>query len=277
MDWTQQEVEAVVADYLKMLSLELANQSYNKAAHRRALLEKLNSRSESSVEFKHANISAVLIDLGYPYIRGYQPRFNYQSLLRTVVQQQVSKLLNLDSLALAAVQQPAVSPEWVDFSTVETEAPAKRLTVKESLRTRDHHPSQRDYLAREARNISLGQAGEEFVLRFEHWRLNQLGYKALADRVEHVSQTKGDGLGYDILSFDVTGQERFIEVKTTAFGRETPFFVSKTELDFSLDAEEQFLLCRLFEFRNSPRLFSMRGALDRHCLLDPVSYRASFS
>ena len=84
-------------------------------------------------------------------------------------------------------------------------------------------------------------------------------------------------MGYDVLSFDVNGRERFIEVRTTAFGKETPFFVTSNELDFSGDASEQFRICRLFEFRLSPRLFSLIGALDQHCSLDPVTYRARFS
>ena len=99
----------------------------------------------------------------------------------------------------------------------------------------------------------------------------------LADRVEHVSKTKGDGLGYDILSFDANGRERFIVVKTTSFGRETPFFVTNGELKRSNEAKDQFHLYRLFEFRKAPRLFDMQGAIGQHCLLDPVTYRASFS
>jgi hypothetical protein len=142
---------------------------------------------------------------------------------------------------------------------------------------RDYAPVKRDYIAQEARNTTLGFAGEEFVVRFEHWRLNQLGQSKLAELVEHVSQTKGDGLGYDVLSFEANGKERFIEVKTTAFGKETPFFVTRNELDFSKDASDHFVLFRLFEFRQTPRLFALNGALDQHCSLDPVTYRASFS
>jgi hypothetical protein len=277
MDWARIEVEAVVADYLKMLSLELAGQAYSKAAHRRVLLEKLNGRSAGSVEFKHCNISAVLINLGCPYIRGYQPRANYQRLLYEVVEQQVVRASGLDSLALAAAQQPAVPPEIVDFSKVETEPPVKRHSVSEASPHYARTPIKRDYLAIESQNLSLGQAGEEFVFRYEQWRLVHMGKGELADRVEHVSQTKGDGLGYDILSFDANGRERFIEVKTTAFGKETPFFISKNELHFSRDAGTDFTLCRLFEFRQTPHLFSLKGALDQHCDLDPVTYRASFS
>lgn len=277
MDWSRDEVEAIVADYLKMLSLELAGQSFSKSAHRRALQQKLNGRSDSSIEFKHCNISAVMKDLGFHPIRGYRPRDNYQSLLREVVEAQVTRQTSLDSLALAAVEQPAVSPELIDFSKVIADAPTRRYVASDAAPYRGCAPVKRDYIAREARNASLGIAGEEFVVRFEHWRLNQLGQTKLADRVEHVSQTKGDGLGYDVLSFDVNGKERFIEVKTTAFSKETPFFVTRNELDFSKGASDHFVLCRLFEFRRSPRLFALNGALDRYCALDPVTYRASFS
>lgn len=277
LDWTRVEVEAIVADYLRMLSLELAGQSFSKTAHRKALQQMLNGRSDGSIEFKHCNISAVMIDLGFPNIRGYQPRFNYQSLLREVVEAQVNRQTTLDSLALAAVEQPAVSPELVDFSKVLAVAPARRHVASDVAPYRAYAPVRRDYIAREARNATLGIAGEEFVVRFEQWRLTQLGKVKLADRVEHVSQTQGDGLGYDVRSFDANGNERFIEVKTTAFGKETPFFVTQNELDFSKDASNHFVLCRLFEFRQTPRLFALNGALDQHCALDPVTYRASFS
>ena len=63
MDWSRVEVEAIVADYLKMLTLELTGQRYSKTAHRQSLMQMLPGRTESSIEFKHANISAAMIDL----------------------------------------------------------------------------------------------------------------------------------------------------------------------------------------------------------------------
>jgi len=73
-NWSESEVEAAVADYFDMLRSELTGQKYNKTAHRRALMEQLNNRSDGSVELKHQNISAVLIEMGIPYIDGYKPR-----------------------------------------------------------------------------------------------------------------------------------------------------------------------------------------------------------
>lgn len=54
-DWSREEVESVIADYLAMLTLELRHEPYNKAAHRRQLLGLLNERSESAIERKHQN------------------------------------------------------------------------------------------------------------------------------------------------------------------------------------------------------------------------------
>ena len=276
MDWSLVEVEAIVADYLKMLTLELTGQGYSKTAHRQNLMQMLPGRTESSIEFKHANSSAAMIDLGFPYINGYKYRSNYQALLATVAAEQIRRLPMLDNAALAAVQQPAVMPTVANFAKVKSNPPQRQHRVSEPINPLLFKAVKRDYLEREAQNRSLGLAGEEFVVQFEHWRLNALGEHKLADKVDHVSQSKGDGLGYDVLSFDADGKERFIEVKTTTFGQATPFFISRGELALSKGAHEQFHLYRLFEFRKAPRLFDLKGSLDQHCVLDPVTFRASF-
>lgn len=277
MDWSREEVEAIVADYLHMLTLELSGQSYNKTEHRRRLRATLNQRSDGSIEFKHCNISAAMIHFGFPYIRGYQPRSNYQSLLDLVIEDQLRTESMIDQAALAAVQLPATTPTQTDFAKIKSDPPAKPLRAAEPAGVWQFKAVKRDYLEREAQNQSLGLAGEKFILQFEHWRLIQLGKPKLADKVEHVARTQGDGLGYDVLSFESDGAERLIEVKTTTFGRDTPFFVSRGELALSHQAKEQFHLYRLFEFRKSPRLFNLMGSLDQHCLLDPLTFKASFS
>ena len=277
MDWSREEVEAIVADYLQMLTLELAGQTYSKTEHRRKLQHQLNNRSDGSIEFKHGNISAVMIDLGLPYVRGYKPRANYQALLAIVADAHVRGKTTLDKVALAAVEQPAVMPFVTDFTKVKSDAPQRQFKTAEPSNPLLFRGVKRDYLEREAQNQSLGLAGEEFIVQFEHWRLVAMGQPRLADKVDHVSQSKGDGLGYDVLSYEADGKERFIEVKTTTFGRDTPFFVSRGELALSSAAKDQFHLYRLFEFRKTPRLFDLPGALNQHCTLDPVTYRASFN
>lgn len=91
-----------------------------------------------------------------------------------------------------------------------------------------------------------------------------------------LSTADGDGLGYDIHSFESDGRDRFIEVKTTSFGDKTPFFVSANELRFARDHAHAFRLYRLFDFRKSPRLFELSGPVEQHCRLDATTFRASF-
>jgi hypothetical protein len=126
----------------------------------------------------------------------------------------------------------------------------------------------------EAANGSLGLAGEVFALRFEVARLIHAGKDGLAERVEHVSLSQGDGLGYDIRSFETSGDDRLIEVKTTKYGASTPFFVTQNEVTVSQRERERFHLYRAFDFRKSPRLFSKQGPLEQSFRLDPTEYVA---
>src|SRR4051794_36194775 len=80
-DWSRVEVEATVAAYLEMLDQELRGIAYNKSEARRRLIGMLNGRSEGAIRRKHQNISAILIELGFPAIGGYKPLSNYQGLL----------------------------------------------------------------------------------------------------------------------------------------------------------------------------------------------------
>ncbi|WP_449429063.1 DUF3883 domain-containing protein [Rhodanobacter umsongensis] len=277
-NWSRVEVEVCVASYLTMLALELNGQRYNKTEFAEALMRKLDGRSRGSVEFKHCNISAVLLALGYPSINGYKPRSNYQSELLDVVESQLEGNTIIDAAAQAAVERPAIEITANESISIWVPAP-KTTQVRETPPeyAPRFSPIRRDYLAREARNRSLGRAGELFVLDLESRRLHAEGKKALSERIEHVAATQGDGLGYDILSFENDGRERLIEVKTTAFGELTPFYVSRNEIVRSNVDADKYRLYRLFDFREKPRVFQLSGSINSHCTLDPVTYLARFS
>lgn len=273
--WSAHEVELVVADYLEMLAAWCAGQPINKSARKKLLQAKLNDRNDSAIERKRSNISAVIEKLGFHHLPGYKPLHNYQKLLEVVVADQIANTPLLDEAELAASELPAVPHTVVDFSKVLAAAP--KLAAKLAEDSPQYLPIRRDYVEREARNRSLGRAGEEFVVEYERWRLEALGEAYLAKKVDWVSTSRGDGLGYDVLSFEADGTSRFVEVKTTAFGVATPFFLSSNELRFAKQHQGSFHLYRVFEFRQQPQLFSLIGDPHEHCLLDPVSYRASFS
>jgi hypothetical protein len=96
-------------------------------------------------------------------------------------------------------------------------------------------------------------------------------------KIRWVSQEDGDGAGYDILSFDDKGKERFLEVKTTVGPDVTPFYITRNELSFSSERPDAFRLCRVFDFSMHPRMFELAPPLEKLVHLSPLSYEASFS
>lgn len=274
--WTDFEVEAVVTVYFQMLRMQEMGQELNKAAHNRQLAMLIPARNIKAIEYKHRNISAVLNLMGVQSIRGYKAAQNFQSSLISAVANELRRDALFDEVGIRSVETPAEKPLLAEFSGFVVEAPRGRAR---RVRAGDNHlirlPFKRDYLERESRNRSLGLAGELVVLDFESRRLHLEGAKHLCDRIEHSSVLKGDGLGYDVLSFDSDGRERFIEVKTTAYDAETPFFVSPNEVSFSEEQAKSFQTYRLFDFRRNARMFALQGAISSNFLLDPCTYRAS--
>jgi len=103
--WSEKEVEIIVEDYFQMLKMELAGEGFNKTAHRRLIIDKLDQRSHGSIEMKHQNISAVLIEMGIPCISGYKPRSNYQ---RTLLPDAISDYLKTDPQFFELVKADAL-------------------------------------------------------------------------------------------------------------------------------------------------------------------------
>ena len=275
-DWSPQEVEIIVEDYLAMLSSELREQDYNKAERNRELQKLLPARSRGSIEFKHQNISAVMIEMGYPYVEGYKPRSNFQGLLQEVVERRVYARPELATTVAKLIEQPVLKPVSIGdilAILVDPPTPAKKKEAVYEKRSVPKVTPKRNYLEQEAHNQSLGRAGEELVLEFEHQRLWRAGHKTLAERIDHVS-TKGDGHGFDILSFEEDGRERLVEVKTTRFGALTPFFASKNEVEISDARSAEYHVYRLFDFSKSPRLFFLNGSMRSTCSLEAVQFRA---
>jgi hypothetical protein len=274
--WSRLECELIVEDYLEMLAKESRFEKYSKTEHRRALREKLHGRSDGSIEYKHQNISAVLIRAGMVYVRGYKPAWNYQELLEAVVMDRLSSADgSIIEIETSIIEQAAEVPE-VDNSASFLVDPPEQNSERKVREPTTRVPRHVDYAERELRNSTLGKKGEEFVLGFERRRLDEVGRADLIPDVEWTSQDKGDGTGYDIRSFrDNTDEPLYVEVKTTNSGKYQPFMISSNEVSFSDENSENFALYRVFEFSRSPKLYMLKGAVASHVDLSPAVFRAS--
>jgi hypothetical protein len=122
-----------------------------------------------------------------------------------------------------------------------------------------------DYVARQKRNKVIGDQGEEFVLQYERDRC-QPKYK---NKIVPSSKQEGDGLGYDILSFDDNGHKKYIEVKTTTGGVGRSFFITGAELERSKKEGNNYYLYRLYNFdakKMTANFLVLRGDLSGYCI-----------
>ncbi len=250
-DWTEQEVRLIVADYFTMLEAELQGEPYKKSEHRKALIPLLAGRSDGSVEFKHQNISSVLVEMGLPYVEGYKPRGNYQGLLATEVESFLDQRPGfLEKLAGAPILNPSSLPvaSSLDLDHIFVPQPEKIIAPTRTDKPWLSLRGQRiNFAEKDAADRRLGTLAEEFVYHLERHRLKELGRDDLALKVEWVAQTIGDGLGFDILSFDdADDSKRMLEVKATVLGKFFPFYVTANEVRCSDDIPDQYHLFRVF-------------------------------
>jgi len=171
-DWTDEQNDAIVADYFAMLADDIAGRPYSKAEHNR-LLQAMIGRPRGSIEYKHQNISAVLKGLGEDWIPGYKPAFNFQASLVDAVVRWLK--LHPDWLAPAArmgmgKSQSALREEamlWIGPPPTHSNAPPPDELEQMTAIARKYDVAERD-----ARNRALGLAGEERVLAHERASLS---------------------------------------------------------------------------------------------------------
>jgi hypothetical protein len=277
-DWLPEENEATVADYFSMLLDEIAGRPPNKMKHNEALRQRLRGRSKGAVEFKHQNISYVLDEQGLPTITGYKPRRNAQAELAEAVERFLDAHPEvLDAVIVGANLEPHAPPAVPpSFAEVVEEPPTPKSRGEANEPWRPGRGRKTDFAKRDASNRNLGRLGEEFVVAVEKERLGALGHTDLADRVEWISETRGDGEGFDVLSFNADGSERWIEVKTTGCGKKAPFEVTINEVRCSEAFPAMYHIYRVYDFGHAPRLYILSSAIPATCSIRATSFMATF-
>ena len=158
-------------------------------------------------------------------------------------------------------------PEIKSAETISLEQP--KSTGKKKFKARNS-----DYSERQEQKSKVGHRGEKYVVRYEVDRLVKAGRQDLADKVEWVSKTQGDGLGYDVLSYDSeTGKSVFIEVKTTNGSCNSAFYITRNELERSR-VSDNYYLYRLYDYdseTDSYQILIISGDLSPLCV-EPATY-----
>lgn len=149
--------------------------------------------------------------------------------------------------------------------------------IKISRTEIDFTPKTINFIQNGIENKRIGDLGELWVIEMEKQKLISANKPKLSEKVKHVAKEKGDGLGYDILSYDLIGNEIFIEVKTTKGKANTTFFITRNELERSLRERDYYYLYRVFNFNdklNKGELMIIKGDLSNLCEV-PLTYKVN--
>lgn len=115
-----------------------------------------------------------------------------------------------------------------------------------------------NYSEQQAISKKNGDRGEELVLRNEIEKIKQWGLPdEILSKVRRVS-LESDDYGFDILSFDKDGNERYLEVKTTkSNGMNFSFILTKNEFEQAKKYGNKYSFVIVFDILNNPHIWYM--------------------
>lgn len=170
------------------------------------------------------------------------------------------------------VEKTLKKPE--DFEGVYTKTGKIEHQTKKAG-ARKTSPRKVDYDSLNKNKKTRGTLGEILVFNDE---VDRLAEKGIKKDVEHVALTQGDGLGYDILSYNDLGEEIYIEVKTTTSDKVDGFYLTPKEIKVCKDNKDNYRLFRVYNLNTTNGTYSVE-VYDGNELLtlfdfEPVSFVA---
>jgi hypothetical protein len=179
-----------------------------------------------------------------------------------------------------------ISPELaeyidIDYAKISQVKPTfVDLDIKESMPTESKSVTSGrkkvDFEKENRKNKRLGDRGEKVVLLAEKDYLTKSGKKDLAQNVKQVSK-EDDSLGYDILSYELDGSEKYIEVKSTKSKVGTAnFLISDNQIRKSKSKDNFFIYVVFESNQKNPKIWRIKSPFnepENRVKVTPVSYR----
>lgn len=183
--------------------------------------------------------------------------------------------------------EPAIQKEDVGFrypDAKEVDSKFIELTIvpedleKLKSESREKRTKKRviDFEKENKRNKRLGDQGELIVFYKEKEYLREKGLKELANKVRQISK-EDDKAGYDILSFELDGKEKRIEVKSTnAKPKGVRFYMSSNQYKKAKELDNYYSYIVFEAKTETPKIWKMKNPLQHEkkgLIILPSNYR----
>ena len=171
----------------------------------------------------------------------------------------------------------------IDYGNIDIKKVEPPIIKRKKSASKEKNVTKDTNYERRHKNLKkIGDIGEELTIKIEKSRLESEGRSDLANKIEHISKTIGDGLGYDIKSFEkVNGAyvDKYIEAKTTTGGKNKPFDISANEVEVSEEKGAHYYIYRFYGVSGTAkqiRYYEVRGSVQEHFILEATSYKAYY-
>lgn len=161
---------------------------------------------------------------------------------------------------------------------IETSPPSPFEKKRKGVDTEDFKSGNFDYGKINKEKDSLGKAGEEAVIFQEKKSLIEAGRADLAELVVSTRDILGNNAPYDVVSYTIDDEKKYIEVKTTKGGINSQFFISSREVAFSHQYKDQYYLYRVYDFDKKTKrgkYFVRKGFVGDYFNLEGINFRAT--
>lgn len=133
-----------------------------------------------------------------------------------------------------------------------------------------------DFESENRKNLKIGSRGEAIVIMAEKDYLRSINRVDLANKVSQISKCD-DSAGFDILSFDEQGNEKFIEVKSSKSSPPVANFqLSSNQLDKSKKLNNYFIYIVFEANRIEPKIVKLKNPFtlpENKIKITPTMYR----
>lgn len=166
-----------------------------------------------------------------------------------------------------------VVPEFIELSINDIIDEQKKTSLI-------HKPYKPDYEKKNETSRQLGFRGEKLVFQEEKKFLQSNKKADLAERTEHVS-IMDDSLGYDILSYELDGSKKYIEVKSTSHSYDGySFTMTKNEIETAKQSDNYYLYLVFKANSLNPQIFVIKHPFslsESKIKLTPTQFRVSLN
>jgi len=167
-----------------------------------------------------------------------------------------------------------VNAEFVDLRINPENPEVKTGKTKRGGRTIDFEKENKNHKL-------LGNRGELIVFNLEKQYLRDIGRKDLAEKIDWVSK-RDDSLGYDILSFEETGEEKYIEVKATKQSPDSQatFLISSNQYEKAKKLSNYYFYVVFNAKSTTPKVWKIKNPLNYEnngLTLTPINYRVAIN